>query len=256
VAWFRKIRKNLEAREWIPFVGFAAVLILAVVAASVFTALRAKLGSAATDLGTLWLLAIAAVVATWYALETFLLRKEAEKNVKAATEANTFSALTAIHQTLMKDNSRMLRRVLMEKGENELAEALAKTVGSTFVGGAAPRRTVLLDRILDTLQKNDQMAGEFFSDLQEREAFFRITFLAVFESVLADFDLIAVPHNLGIQAAGVAAEAYRPILEHTSRPLLIFIAIRRRLAGESNYRKHYVRLLRELGIPTLAVVNT
>jgi len=254
MAWFRKTREKVKGWEQFPFVAFTTA---SIITASVATVQTVSGKNGAVDLGTLRLLAVAAIVAAWYALETFRLRKEterttklAERTAKATAEANTFSALTTIHQQLENHDSRTLRRFVIEEARTRLGEALANNVGETYVTGASPNRTVLLERVLNTLQSNDEMATAFLAALNRSAG---QSALVAIESVLADFDLIAVPHSLGIDAAQVAAETYKPIFEHTRRPLLEFVAIRRKLTGDSTYRLHYVRLLRELKIDTLGV---
>jgi hypothetical protein len=97
------------------------------------------------------------------------------------------------------------------------------------------------------------MFNHFIDKLDARLVNDDTTALTALESVLADFDLIAVPHSMAIEAAKEVAVQYQPIFQSTAASLLTFVAIRRRLKGDSTYRNHYVRLLAELKIDTLGV---
>ncbi len=152
----------------------------------------------------------------------------------------------------MSEQSLSKRYLVINYLPEVLGQVVSRIVGETYVTESKPHRTVLLDRGLNTMQRDDEKARDFlatFNASQENGN----AILTAPESVLADFDLIAVPYSVGIQAAREAAQEYKPLLQGTAYPLLTFVAIRRKLTGDSTYRIHYVRLLRELKIDTLGV---
>ena len=109
------------------------------------------------------ILLVTGFVVGWYTWETHKLRKEAEKTAKLNAEATTFNTLTAVHRQLMGDRSRSNRYFVINYLPFQLADVVSNVIGSTYVTGSAPNRTVLLDRVLDTMQRNDEMARAFLA---------------------------------------------------------------------------------------------
>jgi len=60
--------------------------------------------------------------------------------------------------------------------------------------------------------------------------------------------LIAVVHCSGNKVARVTVEAWQDVIRSSARALVPFVALERRLRGDWRYKRHYLRLLKDLKI--------
>ena len=102
-----------------------------------------------------------------------------------------------------------------------------------------------MQAVLNKIELDRQKLHDLVQTLQHHDEA-----LDIAENTLADFDLLAIPFSLDIEAAKEAAKVWEPILRDTAPALLPFVAIQRKLRGEAgqDYKKHYLHMLNELGM--------
>ena len=179
-----------------------------------------------------------------YTYSTDRIRKQAEKQSKESEESNLLDAVVTIHSRLTGVTSLEMRRWVYETSLLEMNHVLKKCgLPHTQMNGTHIDIKGLMARVSE-MTEDEEKSNSFIQMLNSRVTFREHTSLTVIELALADFDLLAIPYSLNIKAAKVVAIQYKPVLEKSSGPLLAFIEIRRRLANEPGYRRHYVEMLK------------
>jgi len=178
---------------------------------------------------TFWVLFLTLIVLGIY---TFFTRELA----KQAIASNTFAALSSVHQCLSEHRT-CREHILQQTIQDELKRHIRECIPGDFIGYQGGPLTLSLESLQTIAIDNPMCLDEFNHRL-------RGVALEAIEQTLADFDMIALPLSLGIEAAKKLAEAYKPMLERTAEPLLAFIAVHRQLRGEPKYREPYIQLLK------------
>ena len=176
------------------------------------------------------ILAITAVVVGIYTVETQKLRKESKKQTeifqnqtKSLRDANTFAAITRVHERLSNVTSYRVRRYLL----NEFPAILSKVT------------EVALKKKYNVNQFNEMLMSKPtpVDGINARDAV---------ELTLLDFDIIALPFSMRIESTREVAKAYKTVLETTAQVISSFVEIQMKLRGDPNYKIHYRNLLEEL----------
>ena len=204
------------------------------------------------------ILAITAWVIYLYTKETRLLANAAVAQVEQVTkqtknqiDSHTLSALAEIHAKLTNERSYQFRGYLHRDFPSDLVKVVRNVLAKDHpdcmdgVDGLNMEGIMRLPENLNELGRfNEELGREMATGVHSASA------KDVVEGVLMDFDSLAIPVSLGIEAAMKAAKAYRQILEATAPMVLPFVAIHWRLRGsrDPHYKAHYIGLLRRLDI--------
>lgn len=168
----------------------------------------------------------------------------------ATREQGLLAAVSTIHTQLESEKSRTFRRHILESGLYKLNEAL-NSASLPHVDTGEVAANELLTKI-QTMTENKKGFNEFIRKLNapivEHDFPKGPSVLEIFESVLADYDLVAIPYALDVKAVKEIATQYAPVFERTSSHLQCFIEIRRRLMNDPDYKHHYVSLLEKLNV--------
>lgn len=202
-------------------------------------------------------LVVTAIIVGLYTRETYKLRKEARDQTKELKQANTFNAITRVHERLANFESYKIRGYLHAGFIDHLVLAASKLLENKYVSGIGKQAKVDVSKVLDELREDNDQLLKFNAELDSHPASFRgyrsidVSALDAVEQTLVDFDLIAIPYSLGINSAKKLAEAYEPVLRRTSTAILPFVAIQLMLRGSNDpgYKRYYLYLLKELKIP-------
>jgi len=192
-----------------------------------------------------WLVVVIALGSLIVAGLVFLV---AMKQSKQSQQANTFAALTDIHQVMYDDRNQRIRRYLFTKFSSDLADAVKEVLGSEYLADVGGQNRVSIKKVLEGLDRS--LLDKFNKRLNRDYPVEGVSILECAEFTLAAFDIIALPSYLKIKAAEEAGRAYKGVLERTSEKLLPFVAIQKQLRGETDeeYKIHYLHLLKQLGI--------
>ncbi len=222
-----------------------------------------------TALGTIFAFILVAI----YTHATIQLRRAAKMQIdemkaqrKQQLEADTFGALSGIHQLLHSEESVRRRYVLHNYFPAKLHETVEKTIGEGFSIANTVNGLTVFKVDYEKVLKDAQHLKE--NDREERFRAF-ITYLDsseihwttkevcptldIPEGVLNDLVAIALPFYEGIESARRAAWAYYPMLERTAPILLGYITLQKALRGlyaqdAKLYHYHYLHLLQGLGL--------
>lgn len=169
-------------------------------------------------------LTITLMVLIFYTIATYRLLNQQK-------EANSFAAVTRMHERLTNETSYKLRRYLHSKFEQHFDEAF-DAFSSTH-----PQTLLAFNQLLDS-----KISGVN-----------HYTALDAVEMVLMDFDMIALTYWLDIKAAKDLARAYRTVLKYTAPAIMPFVGMQQKLRLEKTppeeyYKSFYLCLLRELKI--------
>lgn len=201
-------------------------------------------------------LALTAVIVVWYTNETKKLRKEAEKETEAVRKANTFSTIVEIHRRLCDEKSYAMRQYVHATFIGALRSSVDKVLGPEYLIMKDPTQKISVERVFERLRESEKELTKFNTDLTRfKSDDGSYTALDAVERTLLDFDLIGLAVCMGIESAMKIAEAYRPVIQRTAKEILPFVAIQKQLRAGSDpeYKKHYLCLLRKLGIDTQGV---
>ncbi len=205
------------------------------------------------------ILAATAGIVFWYAKETKRLREAADRQVGKASEqledlrqANILDATETIWKVMSNPKGSQMRAYIYYDFPGDLAHAAGTHLGPEFVDGTPGMALsrVKIDKVLRDVKENPAQRTSFERQLTATVPSGKpFTALEAVESTLRDFDIIALPVYLGVGSAKQLAAAYRSDLQRTADAVLPFVAIEKRLRGSSDpdYKKHYLKLLQQLG---------
>ena len=126
-----------------------------------------------------------------------------------ARQANTFSTLTAVHETLANDDRIAVRRYILSDFRPHLNSAAADVLGSSYVVDRGEDR-VDVPRVLRGVGRDQDKLHQFTRALSAQTTGLPLVgAMDAVERVLNDFDLLAIPVFLGIDHTEKAATAYR-----------------------------------------------
>lgn len=185
----------------------------------------------------------------WYAWEASRQRKITEKQTHLIHQTNMFSSLVTTHERLTNETSYKIRGFIYKTFPECLAETVKTIFGEQFCMSANGKKHIDIRRILEGLHGDAVQRENFHERLN---SYFTpvegIRALEAVERILLDFDIIAIPFSMKIEAAKTLAEAYRPVIEAIAKEVIPFIAIQKKLRNDPNYKKHFLILLQGLKI--------
>jgi len=155
-------------------------------------------------------------------------RKLSAAQVGKQSQVNAFNAITRVHERLSSPESYEARVYLNTDFIHHLNQFLTKHTLKDFSDAADFNEKLRNDANLKTHKPLEKV-----------------------ERVLLDFDIIDVPLYMGVEITWEVAKAYRVVILKTSKALLPFMEIQRRLRGQEDpsYKMHYLYLLDKLMIP-------
>ena len=157
-------------------------------------------------------------------------------------QANDFSVVSAVYARLNEEKSYKARRYLYSDFDQHLAEAAIKICDHECVVNGH----VVVEKVLLHVEENREKEKDFNNALDKNQNVVAdMSSLDAVERVLIDFDLIAIPYSKSNASAFLAAEAWEPVLRKTSKKILPFLSIKRKLRGKSDrsYKYYYLNLL-------------
>ena len=166
-------------------------------------------------------------------------------------ESNKFSALTSIHERMARGRTKRLS--LHNYFRERLVNAVKSVLGTEFVGpqGVDMGRLVACPKLPSDVRTFNNQLDQKEMVKPALPAGGMPTYdnaLETVESVLTDFDIIALPFWEGIPAATTTLKAYGNVIENTAPLVLPFVLIQMRLRDDPEYKKHYVFMLKRLGV--------
>jgi len=185
----------------------------------------------------------------WYAWEAFKQRKITGKQTDLFRQANMFSALVTTHERLTNETSYRIRGFIYKEFPEYLRETVKNVFGEQFCTSVSEEKRVNVSKVLKELRRDTVQRENFHERLNSYFTPVKgIRALEAVERILLDFDIIAIPFYMKIEAAKTVAEAYRPVIEAIAKEVLPFIAIQEILRDDPKYKRYFLILLQGLGI--------
>ena len=175
------------------------------------------------------------------------------KVFREGRQANIFSTLAAVHETLAADDRIALRGYIHTDFRSHLNSAVRDVLGDQYMVDQGEER-VDVSKVLAGLTCDHAKHHQITRSLSaQTTGLLMLGAMDAVDRALNDFDLLAIPVSLAVEHAKALAVAYRDPIESTAIEILPYVAIQRQLRGTPSYRAHYISLLQELNIPTMGL---
>ena len=206
------------------------------------------------EIAKITLLLVTAGLLVWYTIETYRLRKIAVEQADTAIQTHLFSALATIHKQLSNVEQRSLRRYIYKTFPKDLATAVEKVLGNTYVSeDSEGNKCINIKNLLDVRADSTKLEA-LNQNLEEKRisTYENYSSLSAVESVLTEFDIIALPFDNKIESAIGAAKVWKGVLSKTAKSILPFVILQKKLRGD-DYKSHYIDMLRSLKIDLMGI---
>lgn len=200
------------------------------------------------------LLFVTAGLLVWYTIETYRLRKVAVEQADTANQSHLFSALTTIHKQLSNVEQRNLRHYIYNTFPKDLATAVEIVFDNTYVSEDSEGNKCINVKKLLGVRADSTKLKALNQNLEEKRISTceNYSSLRAVESVLTEFDIIALPIDNNVKSAIGAAKAWKRVLSETAKSILPFVILQKRLRGD-DYKSHYLNMLRSLDIDLMGI---